>query len=203
MLTYIIGFAAQIMFSARMLIQWIMSERAHRVLSPALYWIFSIAGAYLFVVYGWMRDDFAIILGQFISYYVYAFNLHIKGLWQKIPVLLRWLMLLTPLVAAGFAFANADDIVGQFFKNEDIPLWLIIFGSAGQVMFTFRFIYQWYVAWKTGKSVLPPLFWIISLVGSTAITIYGVIRLDPVLIVGQGFGLVAYARNLWLCYHPK
>ena len=60
---YAIGFVAQGFFSARMLIQWILSERAHRVVSPNLYWICSLVGSILLFVYGWLRSDFAIILG--------------------------------------------------------------------------------------------------------------------------------------------
>lgn len=76
---YSIGFLAQGFFSARMLIQWILSERAHRVMSPNAYWICSLAGSILLFVYGWLRDDFAIIFGQLISYYIYIWNLNIKG----------------------------------------------------------------------------------------------------------------------------
>lgn len=37
-------FMAQLFFSARVLVQWIMSERARRVLSPTLFWALSLAG---------------------------------------------------------------------------------------------------------------------------------------------------------------
>ena len=46
--------------------------------------------------------------------------------------------------------------------------------------------------------MLPRGFWIISIVGSGMIIIYGIIRLDPVLILGQMFGFVVYIRNLIL-----
>jgi lipid-A-disaccharide synthase-like uncharacterized protein len=36
------------------------------------------------------------------------------------------------------------------------------------------------------------------LIGSLSIVIYGIIRHDPVLILGQSFGLVAYVRNLMI-----
>ena len=43
---YVIGLFAQLCFSARILIQWLMSERARKVLSPTVFWILSLAGAY-------------------------------------------------------------------------------------------------------------------------------------------------------------
>lgn len=83
---YAIGFIAQGFFSARILVQWILSERARRVLSPTVYWVFSLAGSILLFVYGWLRTDFSIMLGQLISYYIYVWNLNIKGAWKRIPL---------------------------------------------------------------------------------------------------------------------
>ena len=47
MLIFYIGFTAQVLFSARMIVQWIKSETAGRVLSPVLFWQLSLAGAML------------------------------------------------------------------------------------------------------------------------------------------------------------
>ena len=68
---YVIGFLAQLLFSARLLLQWIMSEKAKKVVSPSIFWKLSLLGSYLLFMYGWLRNDFAIILGQLISYYIY------------------------------------------------------------------------------------------------------------------------------------
>lgn len=75
---------------------------------------------------------------------------------------------------------------------------MIILGSAGQVIFTLRFVYQWIYSMRRNESLLPLGFWIISLVGSGIIAIYGVIRVDPILILGQSVGFVAYTRNIAL-----
>lgn len=193
-----IGFLAQGFFSARILVQWVLSERARRVLSPSLFWVLSLAGAYLLCLYGWLRHDFAIVLGQFISYYVYLWNLDIKGVWPKIPLPLRGVLLFTPVAVLCMVAGNAAEFAARFLHNSDVPLWLLLFGSAGQVLFTLRFVYQWLYSRRKGESRLPAGFWLISLAGSLAIISYGIIRRDPVLIVGQAFGLVAYARNLVL-----
>lgn len=198
-----VGFLAQGFFSARILVQWILSERARRVLSPSLFWILSLAGAYLLCLYGWLRDDFSIVLGQFISYYIYLWNLNIKGIWRKIPTLLRLVLMLTPIAAICFVAGNAEAFTARFLHNEAVPLWLLLFGSAGQVLFTLRFVYQWLYSRKEGKSRLPAGFWTISLIGSLTIVTYGLIRLDAVLIVGQSFGIIAYIRNLILIKNEK
>lgn len=200
LLILLIGFLAQGFFSARILVQWILSERARRVLSPSLFWILSLAGAYLLCLYGWLRHDFAIVLGQFISHYVYLWNLNLKGIWQRIPALFRYILLLTPVAAILFVLGDARHFIDSFFRNEEVPLGLLLFGSAGQVLFTLRFVYQWAWSARRGESQLPAGFWIISLAGSLTIVTYGLIRHDIVLIVGQSFGVVAYIRNLYIGY---
>lgn len=196
---YAIGFVAQGFFSARILVQWILSERAKRVVSPAAYWICSIVGSWLLFVYGYMRDDFAIILGQFISYYIYLWNLDAKGLWRVIPLAVRWLLLLTPPAAVLAAVGgDAPAFFESFFHNGEIPLPLLLFGSAGQMIFTLRFVYQWICSVRRRESVLPAGFWILSLAGSGMIVLYGIVRHDPVLILGQSVGFVAYTRNLFI-----
>ena len=131
-----------------------------------------------------------------VSYYIYLWNLHEKGIWVRVPVVVRALLVATPVVAAGLAVGHADDFVRDFFMNEDIPFWLLLYGSAGQIIFTLRFVYQWLYSRRRHESVLPVGFWLISLTGSAVIVSYGIFRLDPVLILGQSVGFVAYIRNI-------
>ena len=182
---YVIGFLAQVFFSARILLQWILSERAKKVISPAIFWQLSIVGSYLLFVYGWLRDDFAIILGQIISYYIYIWNLDKKHQWKKLPFIIRTLLLLTPVAAILYMLKDASAFVDQFFRNEKIPLWLLIYGSMGQIIFTLRFVYQWIYSKRKDESLLPIGFWVISLLGALIIVSYAIYRRDPVLILGQ------------------
>jgi lipid-A-disaccharide synthase-like uncharacterized protein len=76
-------------------------------------------------------------------------------------------------------------------------LWLII-GFAGQALFTARFLVQWVASERKRDSVVPVAFWWLSLLGGLTILSYASYRQDPVIIVGQGMGLVVYARNLML-----
>ena len=195
---YVIGFLAQVFFSARILLQWILSERAKKVISPAIFWQLSIVGSYLLFVYGWLRDDFAIILGQIISYYIYIWNLDKKHQWKKLPFIIRTLLLLTPVAAILYMLKDASAFVDQFFRNEKIPLWLLVYGSMGLIIFTLRFVYQWIYSKRKDESHLPIGFWVISLMGALIIVSYAIYRRDPVLILGQSTGLIAYSRNIYL-----
>ncbi|EHP46775.1 lipid-A-disaccharide synthase N-terminal domain-containing protein [Odoribacter laneus] len=200
---YVIGFLAQLLFSARLLLQWIMSEKAKKVVSPSIFWKLSLLGSYLLFIYGWLRNDFAIILGQLISYYIYIWNLDKKESWRKCPVVIRYVLLLTPVAVMGYMFKDLPAFVNQFFKNEDIPLWLLVFGSLGQIIFTLRFVYQWLYSRRKNESVLPLGFWLISLTGSLIIVAYALYRRDPVLILGQSTGLLVYSRNIYLLQRNK
>lgn len=103
---YVIGFLAQLLFSARLLLQWIMSEKAKKVVSPSIFWKLSLLGSYLLFMYGWLRNDFAIILGQLISYYIYIWNLDKKKVGRKCPVSYPLVLLLTPVAVMGYMFKD-------------------------------------------------------------------------------------------------
>lgn len=200
---YIIGFLAQLLFSARLLLQWIMSEKAKKVVSPSIFWKLSLVGSYLLFIYGWLRDDFAIILGQLIAYYIYIWNLDKKESWRKVPAWIRYIILLTPVAAIIYMMKDAAGFVDQFFRNEEVPLWLLLFGSAGQIIFTLRFVYQWLYSRHKHQSILPLGFWLISLTGSVLIIAYAIYRRDPVLILGQSTGLLVYSRNIYILRHER
>ncbi len=198
-----IGFLAQALFSARLVIQWLLSEKARKVVSPTSYWQISIFASYLLFVYGWLRDDFAIILGQYISYYIYIWNLNTKNHWKELPAFIRLVLLLTPVLVIIYLLLTWDINGPRLFRNANIPLGLLIFGSMGQIIFTFRFIYQWFYSRHKGESVFPVTFWVLSLLGSAIIVSYGIYRSDPVLILGQSAGFIAYIRNLFILRKNK
>lgn len=199
-LVFSIGFLAQILFSARLLVQWISSEKAGRVLSPLLFWQFSIIASILMIVYGILRHDLAIILGQAITYGVYIRNLYHLGFWRKIPPVIRNIAIAFPILTIFWLQLGDVYNFSSILGNKDIPFSLMIWGLTGQFVFTFRFIVQWFSTEKIKESILPIGFWLFSIIGSIMVLSYAVIRRDPVLFVGQLFGFVVYFRNtlLWM-----
>lgn len=200
---YALGFVAQALFSARILIQWLMSEKQKKVVSPTLFWVISLIAAYVYFVYAYLRNDFSIMAGLFISYFVYLWNIGAKGVWKKIPNILRLavlaILIATPFVAVGVLFfLDPQATIESLFKNDLIPMWMIIMGTSGQFIFSIRFIYQFIYSNKRKESLLPVGFWVISLFGSSILIVYGLIRHDWVLFVGQAFGLLTYIRNLMI-----
>lgn len=193
---YVIGFSAQILFSARLLVQWITSERVKKVLTPELFWELSLMASFLLFVYGWLRDDFAIMLGQSITYFIYIRNMQLQGTWRKIPRVLQLFLWTFPAMIVLYSYNNNQIDMQRLFQNENIPLMLLVWGSVGQVLFTFRFVYQWIYSERMKESSLPFGFWFLSLVGSLMILSYAVFRKDPVLLLGQLFGFIIYSRNI-------
>lgn len=70
-----VGLGGQLMFTARFLVQWIASERAHRSIMPLAFWYFSLAGGAILLAYALYRRDPVFILGQSMGVFIYLRNL--------------------------------------------------------------------------------------------------------------------------------
>lgn len=193
---YSVGFLAQLLFSGRSVFQWILSEKSKKVLTPSLFWKMSLIASFLMFLYGYLRSDFAIMLGQTLTYFIYIRNLQLQGEWIKLNRYLRFLLWIFPALIVILGYNNNIYDVERLFKNEAIPFWLLMLGIVSQVVFTLRFIYQWIYSERQKESILPLGFWLLSLAGSTLILIYAIFRADPVLFSGHIFGVLMYARNM-------
>jgi lipid-A-disaccharide synthase-like uncharacterized protein len=191
-----IGAIAQILFSSRLLLQWILSEKHKKILTPVLFWELSLLASFLLFIYGYLRDDFAIMLGQTITYYIYIRNMQLQNQWKKFAKPLRIFIYIFPLLILLYGYNNGIYDRQKLFHNENIPSWLFILGIVSQILFTFRFIYQWLYSEKRKESHLPLGFWMISLSGSFLILVYAIFREDPVLFAGQLTGFIVYFRNI-------
>ena len=195
---YGIGFIAQALFSSRLIIQWFLSEKQKKVVTPSIFWSLSLIASFLLYIYGYLRHDFAIMLGQSLTYFIYIRNLQIQNHWRQIPVVLRYIFYLVPVLLIIYYFNNNVIDVHHLFANENIPLWLLVWGIISQVIFTLRFVYQWLYSEKHRKSILPLFFWWLSNLGSFLILIYAIFRRDPVLFIGHLMGIRIYTRNIIL-----
>lgn len=194
-----VGFIAQGLFSARLLVQWIKSERAGRVISPTLFWQLSLAASFMLIVYGILAEDLPVILGQAASYFIYIRNLRLKRAWRFLPVYFKVFTLVFPMLAILWLIFGTSYNWKQIVDHNPLTT-LLIWGGIGQVVFTLRFVYQWYYSEKMKRSVLPPGFWVISLIGSLMICSYAFYKELYPIIAGQLFGFVIYARNLAIHY---
>ena len=89
----------------------------------------------------------------------------------------------------------------EYFNNlSNIEILFLIVGFLGQGLFASRFIVQWIFSEKKGESYIPVVFWYLSIFGGLGLLTYAIFRKDPVIIVGQTFGIFIYLRNLILIY---
>ena len=98
---------------------------------------------------------------------------------------------------------NFLNIVNYFFNLSSIELTFLVIGFLGQGLFASRFIYQWIYSEKRGESSIPIGFWYLSIFGGLGLLTYAIFRQDPVIILGQLFGIFIYLRNLILIYKKK
>ena len=86
---------------------------------------------------------------------------------------------------------------------SSIELIFLCIGFIGQGLFASRFIIQWIYSEKIGKSAIPIVFWYLSIFGGLGLLTYAIFRKDPVIILGQTFGIFIYLRNLILIYNKR
>ncbi|MFC0709685.1 lipid-A-disaccharide synthase N-terminal domain-containing protein [Azorhizophilus paspali] len=72
-----IGFAGQMVFTGRFLLQWLYSEYQKRSLIPVGFWYLSLVGSALLLAYALYRQDPVFILGQSFGFIVYLRNLQL------------------------------------------------------------------------------------------------------------------------------
>jgi len=202
-LIYALGFFAQSLFGARTVVQWVQSERAGRVVSPTWFWIFSLCGSVLFLVYGLFRQDIVILVGQTISFYIYIRNLQLKQVWSKLNRFFRAMILPLPFLVMLWMWLAAPESFQHIFEGANFTDLALIIGGVGQLLLNFRYLYQWYFSEKAQQSLLPLGFWIISAVASLMVVYYGIMRNDPVLLVAQGLGFVVYLRNIYFALRTR
>ena len=162
---FIIGALAQLLFSGRTLLQWILSEKNKKVLTPTLFWKLSLVASFLLFIYGYLRNDFAIMLGQVLTYFIYVRNMQLQGEWTRMHKFIRIFILIFPLLIVAIGYNNNTQDVDNLLNSEAIPYWLLILGIIAQIIFTLRFVYQWIYSEKQKESTLPLGFWMLSLLG--------------------------------------
>jgi lipid-A-disaccharide synthase-like uncharacterized protein len=97
------------------------------------------------------------------------------------------------LIQYGTSLSNYlyDVFVAKF------DFWLA-FGLVAQLFFTARFLVQWISSERAGKSVVPMAFWFFSMGGGLMTLVYGLVKREPVIILGQSLATIIYIRNIML-----
>jgi len=107
--------------------------------------------------------------------------------------------------AAGGGIVAAGDWWQAWSAKVWESLWnpWFLFGMIGQGVFFLRFVVQWIVSERRGRSTIPLAFWYLSLVGSLLIFIYAVREAQPLFMLAQLLACFIYVRNLMLIYRQR
>ncbi len=93
-----------------------------------------------------------------------------------------------------------NELIQQWLALPGADLVWLAVGFGGQAIFASRFLYQWIVSERAGRSHIPRAFWYLSLAGGLTLLSYAIHRGDPVFILGQTTGALIYIRNLVLLH---
>jgi lipid-A-disaccharide synthase-like uncharacterized protein len=81
--------------------------------------------------------------------------------------------------------------------------YIMILGGVGTIMFSMRFLVQWFASERKGESVIPVSFWYWSIAGSVLMCLYFIFRRDPIGILAYLPNSLIYFRNLMLIRKQK
>lgn len=116
---------------------------------------------------------------------------------------------LTPEQFADYLYQqqHASGVGGWLWRLFNISspigfIWVSL-GLLGQVLFTGRMVVQWLMTERKRQSIVPPVFWWMSLGGALMLLTYFMWRRDIVGMLGQSFGLIVYIRNLHFIYSTR
>jgi lipid-A-disaccharide synthase-like uncharacterized protein len=79
----------------------------------------------------------------------------------------------------------------------------ITLGFIGQGLFGLRFIVQWLASEKAKASVIPELFWYISVPAGLILVAYAFWREDHVFIVNEVLCVIIFIRNVVMLRRPR
>jgi lipid A biosynthesis domain-containing protein len=71
----VLGFIGQFFFSMRFIVQWVASEKHKKSVVPLTFWVFSVLGSFLLLIYAIYRKDPVFILGQAPNLLIYFRNI--------------------------------------------------------------------------------------------------------------------------------
>jgi lipid-A-disaccharide synthase-like uncharacterized protein len=184
------GFIGNALFTLRVLIQWIASERAKRSVAPVSFWWVSLTATIIMLIYSVGRHELAFIIGFTLNITPYMRNIllsyKVRRRWHALSFLVSALTFVICLML----LTHLDAIL--------VPSRWFYLGLAGNLIFNTRFLLQWLYAERKRESVLPLWFWNWSILGAVLCLTYGIILLDPVYILGYLFNIIPMLRNVML-----
>ena len=185
----LVAFVGQSLFAARALVQWGLSERHGRSVTPTSYWWLSIVATMLMIGYSFQRREVPFVLGLAVNLVPYVRNLLLSYRLAKGA---------GPIGVGLCAAVLAVLVVMVCQRKMKTTDGWFVFGLTGAIIFYSRFLVQWCHSERVGRSEFSMTFWCVSLVGALMLLVYGISRRDVGFIVAYLFNSIPYVRNIML-----
>jgi len=206
---YPLGFLATIPFTARFLLQWILSERKGKSVAPKSFWVLSLVGNIALAIHSCLQIQYIILLVQTCNAVISWRNMNLlqssATQWKFRTVLGLFLLMVglaSILFFAQFAFSGEQISFfrnpGFFYGSTPASYFWHFIGTLGILLFTSRFWLQWWESEKQKTSLFTIHFWTLSILGAFLSVIYFLKIGDPVNAIGPACGLIPYIRNVFL-----
>ena len=204
-----LGVTGAVIFYGRFYVQWWASERAKRSVIPVAFWYMSATGSVLQFIYAVHIVSPGGAFGQCFNIVVYARNL--VHIWREQGKLTRALNVGVHAAAGAIVLLAAAFMVSTWLQeihaNRALPVeaatrnwfWLGVW-AVGQILFSLRFAIQWLATELRRRSVMPPIFWHLSLIAAALQALSFVQRAEWIFAAGMAATIVIYARNLYFVH---
>lgn len=208
-LWFVFGAIGAVVFYGRFYVQWWASERKKRIVIPIAFWYMSAVGGIMQFAYAVHRLSPGAALGLCFNIFVYIRNL--VHIWRERGTLTRRLSIAVHGIAVVAVIVSvclmAMTWVYEWKKNAALHpdaatanwIWLGVWGG-GQALFFLRSLTQWLISESQKKSIVPPIFWYLSITAATLQAASFIQRHDWVFAAGMAATIVIYARNLWFMH---
>ncbi|NUM52184.1 MAG: lipid-A-disaccharide synthase N-terminal domain-containing protein [Candidatus Hydrogenedentes bacterium] len=208
-LWFCIGTVGTLVFNSRFYVQWYASEKRKRSVVPTSFWYLSSIGAILLLLYSIHMRSANGGLSYSLNTVIYSRNL--VHIWRDKGKLSRARSIAFQSVVAAIAIAAVAVVVWIWWhkigvsktkqQHEAVAMWLwIAVGVVGQGLFAGRFIIQWIATELRRKSVVPDVFWHMSLVAAVLLTAAFAAQGEWLLAVGPILNVPVYLRNIWFIH---
>lgn len=202
-----VGVTGGLIFFGRFYLQWYASERQKRSVMPVGFWYMSGIGALMLFPYAVFHLQSPVGALSY-SFNIVVYTRNLVHIWREKGVLSRERSFAAHGIAGAVCLVAFALVAYTWFNeyhathpDEAVRTWLLIaIGTAGQGLFACRFFLQWVVTEAKRKSVVPVIFWHISVAASVLQIISYAPRGEWVFALGLIATLPVYLRNLWLIH---
>ena len=205
----ILGAAGGVIFYGRFYVQWWASEREKRSVMPVAFWYMSSVGSLMLLAYAVYERSPVGALGQSLNIVIYSRNLvHIwredGRLTKTGNMMIHGAVAIISVVAVGLVvhiwlrgYQHTQTITQK--EANQVWFWLAL-GVMGQALFASRFIIQWIATEMKRRSVVPRIFWHISIVASVLQLASFWQRQEWIFALGMIANILVYTRNIWFIH---